>query len=280
MSEDGSGHPSSAPSRGQPGTASRRPGDRQRSTNAAAEIETEASRSYSDGAQMQAATSEEVRMPRKYVLKRKRELWTPEERTIFKKGLEQHGRNWKAIREDLGMAKSLDQIRSYAQKYFKRLQERSNADTPASAHVARRSPSDSSGHDVAASSEPHRPAEDFAHDREPNARIWDEVSFLHRSSKQRVERSQRAVAEHHAGLPPIKELLALSEHEKQAVQGSASKESAQRLPSFHELIASQDRSPVQLNWGRTLWCDDALPRRPGHADRRVDSGSDKETKQR
>mmetsp|Transcript_804 Transcript_804/g.1530 ORF Transcript_804/g.1530 Transcript_804/m.1530 type:complete len:294 (-) Transcript_804:122-1003(-) len=60
------------------------------------------------------------RKTRTYVLKRKREFWTPGECQIFQEGLAMHGRNWKKIQKDLGMAKSLDQIRSHAQKYFKR----------------------------------------------------------------------------------------------------------------------------------------------------------------
>ena len=67
-------------------------------------------------------TNEEIlRMNKKqrkpYVMKNKREIWTPEEHELFLEGLSLYKRDWKRIEQHV-KTKTVIQIRSHAQKYF------------------------------------------------------------------------------------------------------------------------------------------------------------------
>lgn len=62
------------------------------------------------------------RSRRKYVLTKRRKYWTEEEHSRFMSALRQYGRDWKAI-ERVVATKNTIQIRSHAQKHFKRLEQ-------------------------------------------------------------------------------------------------------------------------------------------------------------
>jgi SHAQKYF class myb-like DNA-binding protein len=59
---------------------------------------------------------------KQYTIQRKREKWTKEEHEKFLKGIELHGRNWKAV-EEMVQTKTRKQIRSHAQKHFEKLKK-------------------------------------------------------------------------------------------------------------------------------------------------------------
>eukprot|EP01083_Nonionella_stella_P001380 3968_1 len=58
-----------------------------------------------------------------YIMVNPRRLWSPEEHRKFVIAIEKHQRNWTKIKDFVG-TKTAVQIRSHAQKYFKKLEER------------------------------------------------------------------------------------------------------------------------------------------------------------
>lgn len=101
-----------------------------------------------------------VRGRRRYRLKNTRVAWTEEEKTLFKEGLEQHGRNWRLVTAVV-KTKTIVQVRSHAQKHFLREEAKAQAAKKAeraaeeakalAAKADKRGPSEASNNEASAS---------------------------------------------------------------------------------------------------------------------------------
>ena len=85
---------------------------------AAAPPVAEARSSTSDGAE---GSDESPQKKRQYPQPKPRQMWTEEEHKAFVDAIQKHGRDWSRVTEIVG-SKTVQQVRSHAQKHFKRIQ--------------------------------------------------------------------------------------------------------------------------------------------------------------